>query len=397
MSRPRGRTRIERSGFTLIELLIAITMVVVISGAAVSLFRSQSNSLLANTDRYDLLQNARGALEGSTRMIRTMGAGTPGGQPVIVYGAQTVLAFNADYVERDTVDMRWAAYFNPQSPLGEDEAWDQASAAQLPNTSYTYPAATYRLANGALSPAETHVLFVQPDASTPRTDDFILYEQVNNGTPEVLARNILAHPNGNPFFQYLMRRATSGGQTVVVVSDDDLPLIRRPLAGATTGVDTANFVRPDSVRAVRLNFRVTNGRNGADERFRDISTTIEVPNNGIPLPTICGRPPIEPSGLSVVDTVPGSGRLWITWPASPDQSAGEHDVRQYILFRRSISAGSWSEPVVVIRAEAGKNSYTVMLSDNTPGASYTFGIAAQDCTPSQSPLRTVDVTASIGP
>ncbi len=387
------------AGFTLIELLVTITMVAIISGAAVSLFRSQSTSLMANTDRFDLLQNARSAIEGSGRMIRTMGAGTPGGQPVMVYGGGDVLAFNADYVERDTVDMRWAAYFNPDAPTGEDEAWDAATAAAIPNSapSYTYPTTTYRLGNGGVSPAETHILFLQPDATTPRGDDLVLYEQVNNGTPEVLARNILPHPNGHPFFEYLMRRADPSGETVMVVPNDELPLIRRPLSGALSATDSANFVRPDSVRAVRLNFRVTNGRLGTAERFRDISTTIEVPNNGIALPTVCGRPPIEPSALTVVDTVPGSGRLWVTWPASADQGGGERDVRQYILYRRSISAGSWSSPVVVIRAEPGTMSYTVMLSDNVPGTSYTFGIAAQDCTPAQSILHTVDVTASIGP
>ena len=43
----------------------------------------------------------------------------------------------------------------------------------------------------------------------------------------------------------------------------------------------------------------TNGESGTAERFRDLSTTIEVPNNGIPLPTVCGRVPLEPGALTV--------------------------------------------------------------------------------------------------
>jgi hypothetical protein len=381
------------------ELLIAIGLVTIIGGAAVSLFRSQAVSFLTNSDRFDLLQNARGAIEGSTRIIRTMGAGTSGAQPMLVYGAADVVAFNTDYVEPDTADMRWAAYFNPDIPVTETEAWDQADAAMIPNSAptFTYPSTTYRLGNGSPSPAETHILYLQPDATTPRTDDFILYRRVNNATADVLARNILRHPSGRPFFQYLMRRGSSGGPTIVVVPDGELPLIRQALAGALTAADSAERVRPDSVRAIRLSFRVTNGRTGTAERLRDVSTTVEVPNNGIAMPTVCGRPPIEPASLTIVDTAAGSGRLWLSWPASADQAGGERDVWQYILFRRPIAAGAWAEPMVVIRAETGRASYTVMLSDNLPGTGYTFGIAAQDCTPSQSALRTASITTSIGP
>jgi len=48
-----------------------------------------------------------------------------------------------------------------------------------------------------------------------------------------------------------------------------LPLIRRELSTAASAADTANFSRPDSVRAVRMNYRVTNGKSGTEERIRD--------------------------------------------------------------------------------------------------------------------------------
>lgn len=107
------------AGFSLIELLIAMTMLLAITGATYSLFRSQSQAFRGNTDRYDLVQNVRNALESSERVIRTMGAGVAAEQPMLVYGSNNVLAFNADFVERDTTDMRWATYWNPDAPLAE--------------------------------------------------------------------------------------------------------------------------------------------------------------------------------------------------------------------------------------------------------------------------------------
>lgn len=397
------RTRIpprdRRAGFSLMELLIAMIMLIGIAGAAFALFRSQSRAFRDNSDRYDLTQNARGTIEGTERVIRTMGAGTPSEQPVLVYGSNTVLAFNADFVEADTVDMRWAAYFNPDTPANEAEAWDQAAATTIPNSSpsYTYPTATYRLGNGTLSPAETYILYFASDAATARSDDYILWQRVNNGSPQIVARNVLAHPNGRPFFEYLMERTLTTGDTLMIAPAGLLPMIRRPLTGGISSTDSANYVRPDSVRAVRLHLRLTNGRSGAEERTRDISTTIEVPNNGIPLPNVCGRPPYAPATLTAVDTAAGSGRVWLTWNASVDQAGGEQDIRQYIIWRRLAAATGWAEPLLVVRAETGLASYTAEISGNLPGTAYTFAVAAQDCTPAQSPLATTTLTTSTSP
>lgn len=399
MPTPIPHVRASRAGFTLIELLIAMVMVIAITGASYSLFRSQSRSFRANSDRYDLMQNARAALEGTERVIRTMGAGTPSEQPVLVYGAPTVLAFNSDYVERDTVDMRWAAYFNPDVPAAEAVAWDQGTATTIPNSSpsYSYPPTTYLLGNGARSPAETYILYFAADATTPAANDFILWQRVNNGTPEIVARNLLAHPNGRPFFEYLMERTLSTGDTLMIVPSGLQPLIRRQLVGGLTSADSAAYVRPDSVRAVRMHFRVTNGRTGAEARFRDLSTTIEVPNNGIPLPNVCGRSPYAPSALVAVDTALGSGRVWLSWGASADQASGEQDVRQYIIWRRLSATAAWAEPLVVVRAETGLTTYTTEISGNEPGTSYVFAVAAQDCTPAQSSLTTTTLTTSVAP
>ncbi len=67
------------------------------------------------------------------------------------------------------------------------------------------------------------------DASTSRTDDYILYQRVNNGPPDIVARNILAHPSGKPFFEYLIQRTLVSGDTLLTAPNAVIPLIRRPL------------------------------------------------------------------------------------------------------------------------------------------------------------------------
>lgn len=390
---PRSRAT---AGFTMTELLIAMTMTLAIAGAAWSLFRAQNRAFMSNSDRFDMVQNARGAIEGAERVIRTMGAGTPNTQPVLVYGAANVLSFNSDYIEQDTSDMRWAAYYNPDTPTDQSVAWLVAGAGTIPNSSpsYSYPSETYRLGNGAISPAETYTFYFAADAATSRSDDYVLYERVNNGSDEIIARNILAHPSGRPFFEYLMQRVLTTGDTLLLVPNNLLPLKRRIVTSAvTSGTDSADYVRPDSVRAVRMNFRLTNGRSGSEERFRDVTTTIEVPNNGILLPTVCGRSPIPPATLTAVNVGgAGSGRLDITWPKSDDQDGAEQDVTQYILYRRLAAATEWADPLIIVKAVANQASYTVSISDNVPGTAYTFGIASQDCTPAMSTFQLLNIT-----
>lgn len=389
----------RRAGFSLIELLIAITMLVAILGATYTLFRQQSVSFRQNTDRFDLVQNARNSMELTERVIRTMGAGVSGQQPVLVYGANTVLAFNADYVERDTVDMRWAANWNPDVPSEETVVWLQANAAVIPNSSpaYTYPPATYRMSNGSLSPAETYLIYFELDATTSRSDDYVLYQRVNGGTAEVLARNLLPASNGAPFLQYLLQRVLPTGDTLFNASGSLLPLIRRPLISGISSTDSANYVRPDSVRAIRMNYRITNGQTGTAERTREISTIIEVPNNGIQMPTICGRPPLPPGFFSVTDAGDGSGRVTVLFVRSPDQDAGEQDVRQYIIWRRLSTQPLFAEPLLVTVAEQNKNDYLTDVLDQVPGETYIFGVAAQDCTPSLSSMLTATVTVAPPP
>ncbi|HEY4319601.1 MAG TPA: prepilin-type N-terminal cleavage/methylation domain-containing protein [Gemmatimonadales bacterium] len=385
------------AGFTLVEMLIAMTMTAAVMGAAFSLFRSQSQALGANEQRYDQMQDARGTLEAASRLVRTMGAGVPNNQPVLVYASDDALAFNTDFIEADTVDTRWAAYFNAQTPTAETVSWDVSAATVIPTSAYTYPTDNYLLGSGVASPAETVILYFAADSSTARTDDYILWQRVNAGTPTMIARNILAHPSGLPFFQYLQEQVNSGNDTLITEPAGNLPLERRVLTSGITSADSANYVRPDSVRAVRLNIRFTNGLTGTAERFRDVQTMVQTPNNGKPIPSVCGRAPVAPTSFAAIDTIPGSGRVWLSWNSSVDQDAGEVDVLQYIVYRKLSGATAWSDPLAVVRRIAGQGSYSLEIGGNTPGTAYTFGVSAQDCTPSESTITTLNITTSTGP
>jgi prepilin-type N-terminal cleavage/methylation domain-containing protein len=384
----------KERGFTLVEVLITMVVLLVIVGSTVGFLRSQNQGFLNASQRLDILQNARFSISQVERELRTLGAGVPGQQPMLVYGADNVVAFNTDYVENDSTNFRWATYYNPNVGDAATQAWLLADAATIPNSTYSYPSVTYTQSNGSPSPAETHLFWLAADSSTTRSDDYILWERINNGTPDVVSRNIL-QIGSTPFFQYyLARRLSSGADTLLITPSSLLPLKRLALTVGMTSTDSANAVRPDSVQAVRINLRVTNGLTGTDERLRDVTTSVALPNNGLPQTSVCGRTPFSATGFSAVAGTPaGSGRVDLSWNASPDQESGELDVWQYVIYRKVNGATIWENPVMNIAKNPGAASYSVTVGGNTPGTTYQFGVAAQDCTPASSDIVQATVTA----
>lgn len=381
-------------GFTLIEVLITLVVMAIVMGSTVSFFRSQNQSYLDASRRLDVLQNARFAISQVERELRTLGAGVAGQQPMLVYGNTTVLAFNTDYAENDSTDFRWAVYYNPNVTDKAAQAWLQTDAATLPNTTFTYPPITYRQGNGAVSPAETHLFWLEADAATSRSDDYILWERTNTETAELVSRNIL-QIGTKPFFEYfLARRLTTGPDTLMLTPSSLLPLIRVPLTSSMTGTDSANATRPDSIHAIRMNLRITNGLSGTSERLRDVSSVVALPNNGMPSASICGRSPFPAGTLSAVqNAVPGSGRVVLSWAASPDQEAGENDVWQYVIYQKLAGAPLWKDPVMNLGKTVAATSYTLEVGGLTPGVNYDFGVSAQDCTPAMSTMVQASVVA----
>jgi hypothetical protein len=385
---PAVPRRDPRAGFSLVELLVTLIVMTMIMGTTVMFFRNQNIGFLKGSEKMDLLQNARYTVSQVERILRTLGAGVTGQQPMLVYGHNTVVAFNTDYDETDTTDYRWAVNFNPSVATNQGLAWQAANATAIPTSSpsYTYPAVTYAQGNGAISLAETKIFWFESDSTTSRTDDYILWERTNDGTPEYVARNILVHPT-RPFFEYLLaRKLSSGLDTMFIATGALLPMKRLWPQAGWTSTDTANAIRPDSVRAIRINLRVTNGKTGAEERTSDFSQMIQVPNNGLPSPNVCGRTPIQPATLTAVpDLTPGSGIIHVSWTRSPDHGGGEFDVRQYVLYQRDDTATVWRDPLMMVEADTAV-AYTIPVGGLAPGAGFDFGVAAQDCTPSQSTI-----------
>lgn len=378
------RPPLDRAGFSLLEVMISLIVLSLVMGSAVALLRSQTRGFATGADRTDLYQNGRYVVTTLERIVRTVGAGVAGTQPMIVYGDGNTFAFNADYTESDTSDMRWAVYFNPDADSVGTVAWDSAAATVIPNSSpsYTYPAVNYRMANGATGSAETLILYFSADASTARVDDYTLSLRFNALTPTVVARNILADSLGRPFFEYLRISANA----LVPVASGNLPLMRRALIPGITPADSQAYQLPDSVRAVQINFRVTNGKTGADERRWAVSTVVEVPNNGLPQPIVCGRTPLGPATVDAAwDSVAGSETVNLTWTPSPDDGGAEQDVRQYIIYRHddtAVPSPPW-ELLANVRADASP-TYTWVSAGNLPGIVYRFAVVAQDCTPNVS-------------
>jgi hypothetical protein len=138
---------------------------------------------------------------------------------------------------------------------------------------------------------------------------------------------------------------------------------------------------------------VTNGQTGSAERVRDFSQMIQVPNNGLPSPNVCGRSPFAPTAVAATpDTVPGSGLIFLGWQRSPDHGGGEFDVRQYVLFQRDDTATVWLDPLMMVKADT-TTVYSIPIAGLVPGSAYDFAVAAQDCTPAESSLMAVTQTA----
>lgn len=380
-----------RGGFTLPEVVIAVTMLLFTMGTAVVFFRSQTRAFDRGSEQVDLLQQVRFALGHAERLLGATGAGTVPEQPMLVFGSDSIVAFNGDWVDTARTGLRWAAAYNPSVPGTAVGAWDAAATGNIAGTTVVYPPRTFLSASGTPSPAETYTLAFEPDTTTPRGDDLVLVQRVNAGAPEVIARNVLPYP-GRPFFQFLLaRRILAGGaaaaDTLLAAGSSELPLVRRLLTPGMTPADTARAVRPDSVRAVRISLAVTNGLAGADERRRLASTIVLLPNNGDPVPVPCGAAPVAPGYLAIgVDTA-GSGRFNVTWPASPDQAGGEGDVRSYSVLARPDTAAAWGGPVLTVRRDTTA-TYRVQVGGFVPGRAYRLGVVATDCTPAASAVTT---------
>jgi hypothetical protein len=352
---------------TLVEMMIALVVFSIAMAATTVFLRSQSTALRKGVTSMDLTQNLSYATIQLMQEIRAAGSNVPAGQPDIVYADSVVFAFNADLVSNVSGDLS-AVFVDPDAPSGQVTAFRTANAITLPRTSTTYPTVDYKTSSGVTSPAETIIYWFAPDTSTSRTDDFILWRQVNNGSPEVVSRNILAW-TGLKFFQYqYLNAADTASEKLAAVATNKYPI---------TFAGTLH----DSLRTVQINYRVTNGLTGSDERIQHVTFTVGMPNVGTAIISQCGSAPVFSSAVSATADASGKG-IDIGWTRSGDESGGENDVLKYVVWRRIPPATDWGDPLLAI--PSGQASYTYADQTTTSGVTYQYAVAAQDCTPNLS-------------
>ncbi len=115
----------------------------------------------------------------------------------------------------------FAVYYNPDAPNGSTDAAGLAQRFTIPLTSVVYPDTNY-LEGVINSSSETITFFFGPDSTTPRTDDYVLYRQINNLATEVVSRNLL-RTGVVPFFQYYRQTVVAGVASITQVPNAGLP------------------------------------------------------------------------------------------------------------------------------------------------------------------------------
>lgn len=380
MIRPTARSD---AGMTLVELMVALTILGVVVTTSLAFMASQNTAFQASLNRLVALRNLRYAVSTLAQDLETLGTNVPEGQPTLVYADGDVIAFAADYATNLSGDP-FAVFHDPDAPNGQVSA--PGGGFSIPNATVSFPDTVYEAVPGVRSPAEVLVFFVAEDTSTARTDDFRLYRQVNDGAPELVARNLL-RVGTRPFFSYERLADDGAGALALTEVPDSLVPLQHVAPAHLSTADTGRSALSDSVRAVRLDLGATNGLSGENEITVEISRLVPLPNAGFGELTTCGSAPILGVGLSASQgTLPsGDPATDLTWSPAVDEAGGETDVVRYVIWRRTAGSADWSDPFVAI--PAGATSYTYQDAAVTVGDSYEYALAAQDCTPTLSGLE----------
>jgi prepilin-type N-terminal cleavage/methylation domain-containing protein len=366
---------------TLVEMLVALVIFSIVLAAALGALRNQTRGFDRGAEEMAVLQNMRFAADVLQQEVRSSGNNLAPEQPPIVYAGVNAFAFNADLNSNTPGDLD-AVFVDPDAPNAEVNGFLLADQATIPQSS---PAYAYPLADYIGNTAETIMFYFEPDASTADPNDFRLMRQVNAQPAELLVRNILAFP-GRPFFQYY--HETSG-------RIDSVPSAWYPMTHPSAIYTGSQAVQINQMRAVEVNFSVSNGRTGAAQTTQPMSVTVSLPNMGIDPPPNCGAAPILSVGLTGTSTGwENRERVDLSWPAAFDEAGGARDVVRYVIWRRQ-GAAPWGPPYSSVAA--GHSTYVFTDDNVVVGQTYEYRLAAQDCTPGTSALAGAFVTVVTGP
>jgi hypothetical protein len=357
---------------TLMEVMVAMVIMAMVLGAAMSFFVGQSRTYTAAAKAFNQVQNVRFGADLLDQHLRAAGANTTPGQPPLVYLGTNAFAFNADYSSADSGTT--AIYYTPGAPTTETEGVLAANAFNLPGISpaYAYPTVDYLIAPGVPSPAELITFWFQLDSTSPAPGVYALYRQVNNGTAEAVVRNIL--PDTVPFFQYqkIHTDPVTGLQSLVTVTPPELP------------ASYTSTLMIDSIRAVQVSYKVTNGDTGLAQRIQSFSLTSSLPNLASRQLQTCGATPAPVTSLTATPSGTfGMDSVTVSWAASADEWAGERDIMRYIVWRRLSTDSTWNTPFA--SEPNGQTTYTFVDLTAPDSVQVEYAVSAQDCTPSFSP------------
>ena len=378
----------NRRGFTLIEMMLSVTILLVIMGVAVQFLRRQGNLVSSTTRQMDALQNAEFSATQIERELREAGAGIADIQPMIVQAQTDAITFNANMMSIDSGDVR-AVYRSRDADTNAVRVMYSSEKLPLPNTVgalNSYPDTTYMANNGFVSGAETISYYLRPDSTNAgQANRYLLFRRVNATPATMIARDIVRDPRDTtPFFTYY--KADTLGK-LYSVPDIRLPALHTRIHGAVA--DTGRSALTDSIRVVRVHFATValDRKAGKDSiKLRRVETKIRLMNAGLLNFSACGQRPLAVAQPSVTTSGTGSTprKVTLTWNKSADDGAGEKDVERYAIFRRASAATAMGDPISSISGKIGAVSYQFVDTDVQRGATYVYGVSAQDCTPSVS-------------
>ena len=366
----------NRRAMSLLELLIAIVIMGVVMGAAMNFFIGQSKSFRRGASDVTLLQNLRFGADLLNQHFRSVGANTTSGQPPIIYADANTFSFNADYATIADSD-HFAIYYTPNAPAGETVAIRFADQITIPGTgAVVYPTGDYLAAPGVMSPAEMITFWFAPDTETTRSDDYVLFRQVNNSAPEAVVRNVLK--DTVPFFRYLFLNDSANLKIMDTVQAGDLPLVYSDSV-------PLKIWHLKGLRAVIVSYIVTNGLSGPAERTRPMSLVAPFPNLADHELQTCGNDPVAMTAPTITTT--DSISVDVAWTADGDETSGERDIMNYLLWRRPVGDTVWQAPFFSMPAGTPPNyTYHDSSIPQSPDSvvHWEYAVAAQDCTPSYS-------------
>lgn len=353
---PPYRRRAARAGFSLVEMVVAMGLTLVVFAITLPFVRSQSRALGANAGRLDAEQIARYAQRAIDRELRLAQADP--GQPRLVYAGPLGIAFNANVLGRDTLDI---SALELELGASEDltDAWAVADAAYLPLTTTTYPTEDYVASDGTGSRVETVMYYLEPDTVQGRTDLYVLYRRVNAQAAIALVRGVHV-PTDSAFFSYL-RPDTAG---LAEIPAGELPLF---------------WTDPeiDDIRVVGLRasgwFR---NRQEESEVIRTVRWRTTLPEEDVTTNCVAVAP-AAPSNVLWPGGAPTPYQARITWTGSADDVAGATTVTHYDVMRRLDADSVWQR--VRQMPALGVSSYEFIDAKPILSGSYRYGVAAVGC------------------